>query len=105
VTGAADLSHVRIGSSATAPIRPEVVAEVDAVLALHPAVRSVSVVGTPAPRIEEIGVAFVVPAVPGTLPRLEELRELVRGELADYKAPDRLEIVDQLPANSLMKID
>jgi acyl-CoA synthetase (AMP-forming)/AMP-acid ligase II len=80
-------------------------AEVEAVLALHPAVRSVSVVGTPAPRIGEIGVAFVVAAVPGAPPSLEELRELVRGELADYKAPDRLEIVDQLPANSLMKID
>jgi acyl-CoA synthetase (AMP-forming)/AMP-acid ligase II len=80
-------------------------AEVEAVLALHPAVAAVSVVGTPAPRIGEIGVAFVVPADPQAPPALEELRELVRGELADYKAPDRLEIVGQLPANSLMKID
>ena len=37
-------------------------AEVEAVLALHPKVASVSVVGVPAPRIGEIGVAFVVPA-------------------------------------------
>jgi acyl-CoA synthetase (AMP-forming)/AMP-acid ligase II len=80
-------------------------AEVEVVLALHPAVAAVSVVGTPAPRIGEIGVAFVVPADAQAPPSLEELRELVRGELADYKAPDRLEIVDQLPANSLMKID
>jgi acyl-CoA synthetase (AMP-forming)/AMP-acid ligase II len=80
-------------------------AEVEAVLALHPAVAAVSVVGTPAPRIGEIGVAFVVPADTQAPPSLEELRELVRGELADYKAPDRLEIVEALPANSLMKID
>jgi acyl-CoA synthetase (AMP-forming)/AMP-acid ligase II len=80
-------------------------AEVEAVLALHPAVAAVSVVGTPAPRIGEIGVAFVVPADAQAPPGLAELRELVRGELADYKAPDRLEIVDQLPANSLLKID
>jgi acyl-CoA synthetase (AMP-forming)/AMP-acid ligase II len=80
-------------------------AEVEAVLALHPAVASVSVVGTPAPRIGEIGVAFVVPAAEHAPPSLEELRELARGELADYKAPDRLEIVDQLPANAMLKID
>jgi acyl-CoA synthetase (AMP-forming)/AMP-acid ligase II len=80
-------------------------AEVEAVLALHPAVRSVSVVGAPAPRIGEIGVAFVVPADPEQPPGLEELRELVRSELADYKAPDRLEIIDQLPANAMLKTD
>lgn len=80
-------------------------AEVEAVLALHPAVAAVSVVGTPAPRIGEIGVAFVVAADAKNPPALEELREMVRAELADYKAPDRLEVVDQLPANSLMKID
>jgi non-ribosomal peptide synthetase component E (peptide arylation enzyme) len=38
-------------------------------------------------------------------PTLEELRDIVRSELADYKAPDRLEIVVQLPVNAMMKID
>jgi acyl-CoA synthetase (AMP-forming)/AMP-acid ligase II len=80
-------------------------AEVEAVLALHPKVASVSVVGSPAPRIGEIGVAFVVPADQEEPPKLEELRDIVRSELADYKAPDRLEIVDQLPVNAMMKID
>ena len=51
-------------------------AEVEAVLALHPKVASVSVVGVPAPRIGEIGVAFVVPADPEKPPTLEELREI-----------------------------
>ncbi len=80
-------------------------AEVEAVLALHPAVASVSVVGVSAARIGEIGVAFVVPADAQAPPGLGELRKLVRSELADYKAPDRLEIVGQLPANSLLKVD
>ena len=80
-------------------------AEVEAVLALHPQVASVSVAGVPAPRIGEIGVAFVVPADPEKPPTLEELREIVRIELADYKAPDRLEIVDRLPVNAMMKVD
>jgi acyl-CoA synthetase (AMP-forming)/AMP-acid ligase II len=80
-------------------------AEVEAVLALHPRVASVSVAGLPAPRIGEIGVAFVVPADPEKPPTLEELREIVRIELADYKAPDRLEIVDRLPVNAMMKVD
>jgi acyl-CoA synthetase (AMP-forming)/AMP-acid ligase II len=80
-------------------------AEVEAVLALHPKVASVSVVGVPAPRIGEIGVAFVVPADQGNPPTLEELRETVRIELSDYKAPDQLEIVDRLPANAMMKVD
>jgi acyl-CoA synthetase (AMP-forming)/AMP-acid ligase II len=80
-------------------------AEVEAVLALHPKVASVSVVGVPAPRIGEIGVAFVVPADSARPPTLEELRETVRIELSDYKAPDRLEIVGQLPVNAMMKVD
>jgi acyl-CoA synthetase (AMP-forming)/AMP-acid ligase II len=80
-------------------------AEVEAVLALHPAVSSVSVVGVPAPRIGEIGVAFVVPANQERPPTLEELRETVRIELADYKAPDRLQIVDRLPLNAMLKVD
>jgi acyl-CoA synthetase (AMP-forming)/AMP-acid ligase II len=80
-------------------------AEVEAVLALHPKVASVSVVGVPAPRIGEIGVAFVVPADSASPPTLEELRETVRIELSDYKAPDRLEIVGHLPVNAMMKVD
>ena len=29
----------------------------------------------------------------------------MRIELSDYKAPDRLEIVDRLPVNAMMKVD
>ncbi|MCU1615641.1 MAG: putative acyl-CoA synthetase [Frankiales bacterium] len=79
--------------------------EVENVLAEHPAVRRAAVVGSPAPVIGEIGVAFVVAADPDSPPELIELREWVRERLADYKAPDRLVLVDDLPVTGMLKVD
>ena len=42
---------------------------------------------------------------PGTEPTLEALRAWCRDRIADYKAPDRLELVDELPLTSMLKID
>jgi acyl-CoA synthetase (AMP-forming)/AMP-acid ligase II len=78
--------------------------EVENVLVTHPDVAGAAVVGTPAPVIGEIGVAFVVP-VAGRRPTLEALRDWCADRIADYKAPDRLEIVDELPLTSMMKLD
>ena len=83
-------------------------AEVEGVLGGHPAVAQVAVVGAPDPVLGEIGVAFVVPipeapSAPDEL--LAALRELARASLADYKAPDRLVLVDSLPLTSMMKVD
>ena len=36
---------------------------------------------------------------------LADLREAARAALADYKAPDRLVVVDSLPLTSMMKVD
>ncbi len=79
--------------------------EVENVLAEHPRVRRAAVVGAPAPVIGEIGVAFVEPTDPASPPALAELRAWVRGRLADYKAPDRLEGVEALPLTSMLKVD
>lgn len=79
--------------------------EVERVVADHPKVSRVAIVGTPAPTIGEIGVAFVEPVDPGNPPTLDELRAYVRDRLADYKAPDRLEVVEELPMTSMLKID
>jgi non-ribosomal peptide synthetase component E (peptide arylation enzyme) len=38
-------------------------------------------------------------------PDLGELRALCAEALADYKAPDRLVIVDQLPLTAMAKVD
>jgi acyl-CoA synthetase (AMP-forming)/AMP-acid ligase II len=55
--------------------------------------------------IGEIGVACVVPADAARPPTLTELRTHVADELADYKAPDELLIVDELPLTAMLKPD
>ena len=79
--------------------------EVERVLATHPAVKEVSVVGRSAPVIGEIGVAVVVPTDSADPPTLAELRAHVAVDLADYKAPDELLIVDELPLTAMLKPD
>ncbi|WGL54068.1 class I adenylate-forming enzyme family protein [Nocardioides sp. BP30] len=79
--------------------------EVEAALSEHPGIRAVAVVGEPTPVIGETGVAFVVPTDPARQPTLAELREWCRARLADYKAPDRLVVLDELPLTAMQKTD
>ncbi len=78
--------------------------EVEQVLAAHPDVAHVAVVGVPDRVLGEIGVAYVV-AADGAAPDLERLRAHCRAILADYKAPDRLELLDALPLTAMGKVD
>jgi acyl-CoA synthetase (AMP-forming)/AMP-acid ligase II len=70
-----------------------------------PTVDQVAVVGTPDDVLGEIGTAFVVPVAPAAPLSLDELRSACRGRLADYKAPDRLYVVVELPVTPMAKID
>ena len=79
--------------------------EVENVLVEHPGVAQASVVGLKTPVIGEIGVAFIVPSDRDAPPTLEALRNWCRERLADYKAPDRVEILAQLPLTEMLKID
>jgi len=79
-------------------------AEVEGVLTDHPDVARAAVVGVPDPVLGEVGVAFVVPAA-GVSVSPEELRAWCRRRLADYKAPDRVVVVDDLPTTPMLKID
>ena len=79
--------------------------EVERVLADHPQVKAAAVIGRTTPVIGEIGVAFIEPVDADDPPSLQSLRAWVGSELADYKAPDALVIIDALPLNSVMKID
>jgi len=79
--------------------------EVENVIAEHPAVDRVAVVGVKAPVIGEIGVAFVVPRPGVAAPGRDEIREWVAARLSDYKSPDRVEVVDDLPLTAMMKVD
>jgi acyl-CoA synthetase (AMP-forming)/AMP-acid ligase II len=78
--------------------------EVEQVVAEHPLVEAVAVVGAPRPVIGEIGVAFVVPAAAGE-PDLASLRAWVHDRLADYKAPDEVRLLDALPLTAMQKVD
>ena len=79
--------------------------EVEHVLMEHPAVDKAAVVGVPRPVIGQIGVAFIVPRDARKPPSLEELRSWTVQRLADYKAPDELEVLDELPLTSMLKVD
>jgi acyl-CoA synthetase (AMP-forming)/AMP-acid ligase II len=80
-------------------------AEVEATLVEHPAVAQAAVIGTPDPVLGERGTAFVV-VEPGTpAPTLGALVDWCRERIADYKAPDRLVVVDDLPVNATHKVD
>ncbi len=79
-------------------------AEVEEHLLAHPAVDRVAVVGVPDSYQGELTCAFVRPA--GEPPTLRELRAALHGRgLADYKLPDLLEIVADLPLTGLGKVD
>ena len=80
-------------------------AEIEAVLAEHPSVARAAVVGAPDPVLGEVGVAFVVPSPESPSPTLDALRAWCRDRVADYKAPDRVELVDELPLTSMLKVD
>jgi acyl-CoA synthetase (AMP-forming)/AMP-acid ligase II len=80
-------------------------AEVESVLADHPAVAEVAVVPRPDDVMGELGVAVVVPADPAAPPTLDDLRRFLEPKLARYKLPEGLRIVDALPLTPMQKVD
>jgi acyl-CoA synthetase (AMP-forming)/AMP-acid ligase II len=78
-------------------------AEVEAVLAAHPDVADVGVVGEPSERTGEAVVAFVVPEDDVTLAE-SELRQHCEAELARYKIPHRFVIAPDLPVGPTGKL-
>jgi acyl-CoA synthetase (AMP-forming)/AMP-acid ligase II len=81
---------IRTGGEWVAP------AEVDAVLQTHPALADVAVAGVPDADWGEVVTAFVV-VRPGAAVELDDLRQHCRGQLAAYKHPRRLVVLDHLP--------
>ncbi len=78
-------------------------AEVENVLAAHPAVAEVAVIAVPSPRWGETVKAVVV-LQPGATLTLEELLEFARPRLARYKCPTSLDVVPALPRNASGKV-
>jgi acyl-CoA synthetase (AMP-forming)/AMP-acid ligase II len=80
-------------------------AEVEAVLADHPSVAEVAVVPRPDDVMGEVGVAVVVPTDADRPPTLDDLRSFLDGQLARYKAPEAVRVVDALPLTPMQKVD
>jgi fatty-acyl-CoA synthase len=78
--------------------------EIEVRLAEMEGVAEAGVVGTDHPEWGEAVTAVVVPESGEGAPRLEVIREELRSELADYKAPHRLALVDEIPKNPTGKI-
>ncbi|MEX0717005.1 MAG: long-chain fatty acid--CoA ligase [Planctomycetaceae bacterium] len=78
-------------------------AEVEEVLAAHPAVQECAVVGVPDKRYGERVAAYVVP-VPGAKIDADALKAHCRTGLASYKIPRIIEIRSELPKNFLGKV-
>jgi fatty-acyl-CoA synthase len=77
-------------------------AEVENVLAAHPAIIEVAVIGRPHDRWGEVPIAVAAVAEPGLT--LADLDGFLTEQLARYKHPKGLEIVDALPRNPAGKV-
>jgi len=78
-------------------------AEIEAVLARHPDVLEVAVIGMPSARWGESAAAMVVPKA-GTSPTPAELVAFCDGKLARYKVPRVVELVEEIPRNPTGKV-
>lgn len=78
-------------------------AEIERMIAAHPAVAQVAVIGVPDERLGEVGKAFVVPR-PGQSVDPAALIAWCKNEMANYKVPRFVEVVDGLPTNPSGKV-
>ena len=78
-------------------------AEVESLLFQHPGIAAGAVIGVPDERMGEVGMAFVV-ARPGTKLEPAEVIAWSRANMANYKVPRFVEVVDELPKNASGKV-
>ena len=79
-------------------------AEVENVLAGHPQVADVALIGVPDERWGETPLAVIVPADPDDPPTADAIDDHCRERLARYKRPRRIALVDALPRNATGKV-
>lgn len=78
--------------------------EVEAALLQHPYVSDAAVIGLPNPILGEIACACVVPSSGKTL-TLDEIRSFLSSDLAPYKLPEELCVLDYMPRTQIGKVD
>jgi fatty-acyl-CoA synthase len=79
-------------------------AEVENVLAAHPAVTEAAVIATPHPKWGEVGRAFLRAASGQPTPAAPELEAFCRTRLAAYKVPKSFEFVPDFPRTAAGKV-
>ena len=79
--------------------------EVEAVLSNHPDVAGVAIVPGADAVMGEVGIAFVVTREGSRAPTLEDLRDFARHDLAGYKLPQEVRLIDALPLTVGEKVD
>jgi HIP---CoA ligase len=77
-------------------------AEIENFLLRHPDIRQAAVIGIPDQRLGEVGMAFVVtdPATASS----SAIIEWCRGQMANYKVPRVVAVVDEIPVNATGKV-
>jgi acyl-CoA synthetase (AMP-forming)/AMP-acid ligase II len=78
-------------------------AEVEKLLAAHPAIGMAAVIGVPDERMGEVGKAFIV-LRPGAQADAAELLGWARANMANYKVPRHIALVEDLPRNAAGKV-
>ena len=78
-------------------------AEIENLMLAHPHIGGVAVVGVPDARMGEVGMAFVIPR-PHTTPDPAEIIAWCREQMANYKVPRYVEVVDAFPLNPSGKV-
>jgi HIP---CoA ligase len=76
-------------------------AEIENSLLRHPAIAQAAVIGVPDPRLGEVGMAFVVLSAPVSS---DDIIVWSRQQMANYKVPRVVQIVDALPLNATGKV-
>ena len=78
-------------------------AEIENTLLNMPGIGEVAVIGVPDERLGEVGMAFVVPA-PGRSVTPEQVVAWSRDNMANFKVPRKVEVLDALPHNATGKV-
>ena len=78
-------------------------AEVEKILAGHPKISNVAIIGVPDEKWGESGMAFVVPA-PGQALTEGEILEYLKDKIARFKHPKHFRFVSDLPLTATMKV-
>jgi acyl-CoA synthetase (AMP-forming)/AMP-acid ligase II len=78
-------------------------AEIENALLRHPDVQQAAVIGIPDARLGEVGMAFVVTR-PDADTTGDEIISWAREQMANYKVPRAVELIDSLPLNATGKV-